>query len=241
MKENKEELLKEEAPQSTEGVNAAPTGSSWRRLMAKKWAYPAIYMAAAAIILTLMWVYQGSGSKTLSDEQVGLTTGKAGTSLQQPDALAANANVETMQWPVNDRSQLEVSLAFFDNKASKEEKQAAMLQSGDMFLPHAGIDLARKDNQAFDVLAAMSGKVTVVEKNPVAGNLVEVTHSNGLVSVYQSLSDIKVAVGSEVKKGDLIAKSGRNELEKDEGVHLHFEVRQGVDGSAVNPGSVLPQ
>jgi len=102
-----------------------------------------------------------------------------------------------------------------------------------------GIDYARADNQSFDVLAAMSGTVSAVEKNPVIGNLVEITHANGLVTVYQSLSDIKVAKDQQVKKGDAIAKAGRNELEKEYGVHLHFEVREGQSGAAVSPEQYL--
>jgi stage II sporulation protein Q len=34
-------------------------------------------------------------------------------------------------------------------------------------------------------------------------------------------------VGQEVKQGDVIAQAGRNNFEKEAGVHLHFEVRKG--------------
>ena len=46
---------------------------------------------------------------------------------------------------------------------------------------------------------------------------------------------LKLLKDAEVKQGDIIAKAGRNELEKEDGVHLHFEVRQGIDGPAMNP------
>ncbi|WJH36287.1 M23 family metallopeptidase [Paenibacillus aurantius] len=241
MNENKNIQLKEEAPQTQEGAKAAGNSLTWRRLMAKKWAFPAIYMAAAAIILTLMWVYQGAGKNALSDDQVGLTTEKAGQpAATGKDSVATSAQSEQFQWPVLNRSELEVSLPYFDSKASAEAKQEAMLEYDGTFTPHVGLDLAREDNQPFDVLAAAGGKVTAVDKNAIAGSLVEITHSNGLVSVYQSLTDVKVTKGAEVKRGDVIAKAGRNELEKDEGIHLHFEVRQGEDGGVVNPETLLP-
>jgi stage II sporulation protein Q len=144
-----------------------------------------------------------------------------------------------MRWPVKDRSELEVSLPFYDAKASNELRQAAMVEYEDTFSPHLGIDFARQDNQTFDVLASLSGKVTNVEMNPLVGNLVEITHSNGLITIYQSLSDVVIAKGADVKKGDVIAKAGRNELEKDEGYHVHFEVRQGKDGAPVNPEQII--
>jgi stage II sporulation protein Q len=114
-----------------------------------------------------------------------------------------------------------------------------MVQYGDTLTPHTGIDLVKTDNQTFDVLAALSGKVTVVENNPLTGHQLEITHSNGMITIYQSLSDIKVAKGAEVKQGDVIAMAGVNELEKDDGVHLHFEVRQSKDGSVLDPGSLI--
>ena len=32
----------------------------WKRLFSKKWAFPAIYLAAAALILSLVWWYSAS-------------------------------------------------------------------------------------------------------------------------------------------------------------------------------------
>jgi stage II sporulation protein Q len=102
-----------------------------------------------------------------------------------------------------------------------------------------GVDLASADNKAFDVVAAMSGKVTLVEIHPTNGNVVEITHPNGLRTIYQSLGDVQVNNGDEVKQGTIIAKAGRNELEKDEGVHLHFEVRD--NEKPVNPNLFLEE
>jgi stage II sporulation protein Q len=233
----KQEFKKEEAPKTVQG---AQSQSSWKRLLAKKWVFPAVYMAAAAIILTLMWVYQDAGKKSATEDKPGLEVTKGdqqADASKSGDAVAVNANTEAMAWPVKDHKALEVSLGFYDSSASNEDKQAAMVEYQNTLTPHSGIDLHANDNQPFDVLAALSGKVTALEKNPVVGNLVEITSPNGLVTVYQSLAEVKVTKGAEVKKGDVIAKAGRNELESDEGVHLHFEVRQG--GNAVNPTQFL--
>jgi len=242
--QNKEIQSKPEAAQSTEAAPAVNPSSSWKRLMSKKWAFPALYMVAAAIILTLMWVYQSSGTTTLTGKELGLETGKAGTTVTDAngktgDSVEVAASTETMRWPVNDRNEQPVVMPFFDKDAPNDVKQAAMIEYGDTLIPNAGVDLARQDNEAFDVLAAASGKVTNVQDHPVAGQTVEITHPNGLVTVYQSLSDVKVAKDADVKKGDLIAKAGRSELGKDLGVHLHFEVRQGQNGTALNPETAI--
>lgn len=236
--QNKEKELQtqQSAPKTTEG---AVKPSRWKRWLAKKWVFPATYMAAAAIILTLMWVYTDSGKQTLSDDELGLDVTKPAQTdaANKPDALAVAANAETMQWPVKDRNEVEVAMQFFDSKASNEVRQAAMIEYGDTLTPHVGIDLTSPDDKPFDVVAAMSGKVTRVDKDLLVGNLVEITHNDGTVTIYQSLSDVKVAKDAQVKQGEVIAKAGRNELEKEMGTHLHFEVRQ--NGSPVNPETLI--
>lgn len=240
--QNKDLKKKEEAPQSLERAQAASTTGSWKRFLSKKWAFPAIYLVAAALILTFMWVYQQYGSRPTTGDSAVADLSKAGKTVTEStgkDALPAAAQTETMRWPVKDIAEVETLMPYFDSKASADVKQTAMVEYGDTFTPHTGIDLARHDDQPFDVMAALSGKVTRVEKHPVNGNSVEITHSNGLITVYQSLSDVKVTEGATVKQGDVIAKAGRNELEKDDGVHVHFEVRQGQDGPSVNPEQFL--
>lgn len=237
--QNKQIQKQEDAPKSTEGA-AAVKPFSWKRFLAKKWVFPATYMAAAAIILTLMWVYQGAGTKTMSEEELGLQVNEgqnAADSANKSDALAVTAPTETMSWPVENRSEVEVIMPFFESEASNEERAAAMIEYGNTLTPSVGISLSRQDDQAFNVVAAMSGTVTRVEKLPLIGNLVEITHENGLKTVYQSLADVSVAKDTQVKQGDIIAKAGRNELEKSLGVHLHFEVHE--NDQPVNPEQIL--
>jgi stage II sporulation protein Q len=237
MNENNQQN-QDKASKST--VEAATVKSSrWKRLLAKKWVFPATYVAAAAIILTLMWVIQDSGSSKVSDEstQAGTIEQTTTDTSETPDALPVTANLETMAWPVENKDEVVVAMPFYDPNATNEDKQAAMIEHDDTFIPNTGISLARQDNQSFNVVAALSGTVSRVEKVPLIGNLVEITHENGLKTVYQSVSEVAVAKGAQVKQGDLIAKSGRNELEKDLGVHLHFEVIE--NGQPTNPAEIL--
>ncbi|MFC0216377.1 peptidoglycan DD-metalloendopeptidase family protein [Paenibacillus chartarius] len=237
MNDKKQDLQKDEALKTVTGAQGQ---SSWKKLLAKKWVFPAVYMAAAAIILTLMWVYQDAATnKSAATEPKGgleVSSNDTGAKGGQT-AVPVNAAAETMQWPVKDKNAVTTGMQFYDASATNEVKAAATVHYNQQFTPHTGLDFTAKDNQPFDVVAALSGKVTAVENNPVVGHLVEVTSDNGLVTVYQSLADVKVTKGADVKKGDVIAKAGRNELEKDEGVHLHFEVRQ--DGNSVNPQQFL--
>jgi len=238
--ENKIHPLQGEQNQDSspaEGTRAS--GSFGKRLLAKKWVFPATYMAAAAIILALMWVYQDSTTTTTVDEeQMNLdVTGDVAGETAEPDAVAVTAEAETLGWPVQDVTSLQMIMGYFDVNNTSEDNQAAMVEYGDTFTPHYGIDLASENNESFDVLAAMSGTVTRVEQVPVVGHLIEITHENGLSTVYQSVEQVQVAQGDQVAKGQVIAKSGRNELEKDLGNHVHFEVWE--NNQPVNPENYI--
>jgi stage II sporulation protein Q len=221
----------------------------WKKFLGKKWAFPAIYMAAAALILTFMWWYQDPGEYSVknptplggvvvddkTNPDVEATTPKG------EGAVPVQAGVqESMAWPVMDPATIDVIMGFYDEQGSEEAKASALLQYEGQWYTHNGVDIANAEGTEFDVVAALSGNVTLVEEHPAVGYQVEITHDNGLVTVYQSLGEITVKEGDVVKQNQVIGQAGRNEFEKDHGIHLHFEVR-GQDGKHVNPDQYLAQ
>ena len=99
---------------------------------------------------------------------------------------------------------------------------------------HTGIDIATEEGA--EVFAAADGVVSKVWSDPRYGKTVEITHDNGIVSVYSNLSGTGIAVkeGDEVESGALIGVVGDTSLaELAEEAHLHFGVK--VDGVSVNP------
>lgn len=56
------------------------------------------------------------------------------------------------------------------------------------------------------------------------GKIIEITHENNLISVYQSLSDVLVQEGDNVLQGQVIGKSGESNISTELGNHLHFEL-----------------
>ena len=94
---------------------------------------------------------------------------------------------------------------------------------------HMGIDLASFANSPIE--AANDGVVIFAQKLGIYGLTVVIDHGQGLASLYGHLSSFSVAQGSVVKKGDVIAYSGRTGLAN--GDHLHFSIL--VHGIFVNP------
>jgi stage II sporulation protein Q len=222
--------------------------AGWKRFLGKKWAFPAIYMSAAAIILTFMWWYQDPGDLAIDPKAyeggvvVDNATPEGAVDATTPvgeDAVAVTTTAENMKWPVGDPNMIDVIMGFYDEGAADEVKASSVIEFNEEWFTHSGVDITHPEGATFDVTAALSGKVTLVEENSVVGLQVEIAHDNGLVTVYQSLGEVSVKQGDTVQQGQMIGKAGRNVFEKDHGVHVHFEVRQ--DGNAVNPDQFFVQ
>ncbi|NDI34789.1 M23 family metallopeptidase [Chengkuizengella sediminis] len=236
MNDNKKENQHEQTPENKEGATNVQAGS-WKRFFGKKWVFPAMYMAAVVLIVSFMVYFQTNDQTSLTDPELGLEVSEEitnpGSESQTGLDVPVTVSAESIAWPVEKRDDLEIIRHFYDENGDNESKQAAVVEFDGTMTPSVGVSLSHPDDETFDVLAALSGKVTRIEKIPVAGNIVEITHEDGLKTVYQSLTEIQVEVDQEVEQGDKIAEAGTNELDKEFGVHLDFEIYQ--NNEAVNP------
>jgi len=105
---------------------------------------------------------------------------------------------------------------------------------------HKGNDLTT--NSGTPLLSAADGKVTIASMtyDPNGyGGFIEIKHDNGIETRYGHCSQIDVEVGEDVKRGQVIGKSGGDSSDPGNGnsshAHLHYEVV--VNGSRVDPKS----
>jgi len=108
--------------------------------------------------------------------------------------------------------------------------------SGNGYGPgHLALDIQANEGEA--VFAAGSGMVTMAQGgwNYGYGNVVQIDHGNGYVTVYAHLSVINVGVCTPVGQGAVIGAAGNTG--NSFGAHLHFEVRLG--GSNINPYDIV--
>ena len=98
---------------------------------------------------------------------------------------------------------------------------------------HKGLDFAGP--MGAPIYAAAEGRVSFVGRKSGYGNVVEITHGNGLVTRYAHMSKFSSRVGQSVGAGDVIGAIGSTG--RSTGPHLHFEVR--IHGRAVNPRPFL--
>ncbi len=99
---------------------------------------------------------------------------------------------------------------------------------------HFGIDIAASPNES--VLATLDGTVILAIYTVDTGYLIQIQHSQNLVSVYKHCGSLLKKVGDTVKAGEAIALVG-NTGENTTGPHLHFEIWN--RGRALDPSKYI--
>ena len=94
---------------------------------------------------------------------------------------------------------------------------------------HTGLDIAAPTGTT--VVAAASGTVTFSGYKGSYGNMIVISHGNGVQTYYGHCSKLYVSAGTQVSQGQKIAAVGSTG--NSTGPHLHLEVR--VNGVAYNP------
>ncbi len=95
---------------------------------------------------------------------------------------------------------------------------------------HYGIDVVSKENEP--IKATLDGTVLYTGWSVETGYVIQIQHTNNMVSIYKHNSSLLKKAGQNVKAGEAIAIIG-NTGEQSSGPHLHFELWH--NGSAVDP------
>ena len=99
---------------------------------------------------------------------------------------------------------------------------------------HKGLDIA--NSMGTPIRAAAAGTVTYAQDNSGGyGNLVIISHGNGVQTYYGHCSKLYVTQGQTVSQGEVISAMGSTGIST--GSHLHWEVR--INGVAQNPRNYL--
>ena len=120
---------------------------------------------------------------------------------------------------------------FYDYQSDETLQKSSIIVHDNNYIQNSGVDYG-KDTE-FEVISILEGTVVNVKEDDSLKGTVEIKHENGFISVYQSLKDIKVKKDQVISQGQVLGTATTNELDKDLGNHLHFELI--VSGQNVNP------
>lgn len=119
-----------------------------------------------------------------------------------------------------------------DDEANKQKESIIFYEN--TYMQNSGVDYGGKEN--FEIVAVLDGTVINVNEDNMLGKIIEVRHSNELISVYQSLSEVTIKKGDNVKQGEVIGKSGTCNVAANLKDHLHFEILH--NGKLMDPESI---
>lgn len=95
---------------------------------------------------------------------------------------------------------------------------------------HYAIDIALPKDTP--IKSITNGHIIFSDWTPATGNVVIISHQQGVLSVYKHLSNATKKQGDFVRTGEVIAIAGNTGLETTS-IHLHFELWK--DGMPINP------
>ena len=196
----------------------------------KPYVIPAIYGVCVIAFLVSMYFLGVLANDLLFSDNDNLeyVDGEI-TDNNDDDIPVVSTSVKIVR-PFLDES-VSIAKTFYDYEGEAQDQENAILFYENTYIQNSGVDYA-SSNQ-FDVISILDGTVISVEDNDILGTTVEVRHSNDLISIYQSLADVAVKKDDQIIQGQIIAKSGVSNINKDLGNHLHFELY--YKGKIVNP------
>ena len=132
-----------------------------------------------------------------------------------------------------------VTRMFYDKTASASDQEKSLIKYGTTFRTSDGVAYASKDNQTFDVLAVLSGKVVEIKDNPLYGTYVVIEHDHDIKTYYYGLQNVEVSVGLEVEQGTKLGTSGTTQIDQEAGNHVFLKVQK--SGKKLNPSKLIGQ
>ena len=193
-----------------------------KKLVLKPFVIPTLYTAFAIIILVSLFF-----SVEIEKDKQSITY----VSKIILDNYVPVINTEDTIVKPYTSDKVSTSNNFYDYKGTDEDQTKSIILYENTYMQNTGINYTA--NEAFDVVSILSGEVIEVKEKELLSKTVTIKHSNDIISVYQSLSDVKVKVGDKVNTGQVIGKSGSCDLIKDSENNLHFELY--INGNIVNP------
>ena len=136
--------------------------------------------------------------------------------------------------PYTDQS-VTIGKNYYDYKGKEEDQLKGIIKHDNTYIQNTGIDYVSE--KEFEVISILDGTVVEVKEDETVGNTIEIKHNDGYISIYQSLNKVNVKKGDIITQGQVIGTSGTNELDKEIGNHLHFEIYN--NGQSINPETYL--
>lgn len=203
-----------------------------KKLKLKSWVVPAMYAISIGVIFVSVLVI---GKVMMTDyaravEGDYIPTGSLVDDSKQDFKPVVEQVNDTISMPYTSED-VKVAKDYYVEKAEEEKQLNSLLYYKNTYMINTGVLYDNKEQ--FDVVSVLDGTVTSITKDEILGNVVEVSHSTELITIYHCLGEVTVNTGDQVKQNDVIGKSGKVNVDKGYENALLFEVN--YKGKILNP------
>ena len=197
----------------------------------KDWVIPALALFILSGLLLLYYLLSNIMNTNLVPGETYLTD----ILIENQNTIEVNKEIETTIIKPYKGENISISKYYYNSNDEETKQQQSLIKYENIYMPNTGV-LYSSDTE-FEIVSILDGRVTSIKQDDILGNIIEIEHSNNIVTIYQSVKNVNVKIGDIVKQGDLIALSGPNKLENEKDNCLHFEVYK--EGNLINPETII--
>ena len=144
--------------------------------------------------------------------------------------------VPTVATPTNiirpyNNDEVVAEIPYYNQEGTDKEQQSALIYYENIYMPNTGVMYT--SDEEFNCISVLDGKVIDIKDDDIMGKIVKIENNNNITTVYQSIDEVNVKVGDELKQGDVIGMSGKNKITGNDKYALHFEVYN--KGAIIDP------
>ena len=187
-----------------------------RKLKLRPFVIPLIYTLFVITLLTTVFINNKSYKKDKDENNLTYVSSSIF------DTYTPVINTEAKILRPYTSSDVTIGKDYYSSNDNQETQNKSIIYYSNTYMPNSGIDYVL--DKTFDIQVILDGEVIEVKDEELLGKTITIRHTTDLISIYQSLSEVNVEKGEQVSIGQVIGKSGTNELSKDLGNHLHFEL-----------------
>ena len=91
---------------------------------------------------------------------------------------------EVFKKPFSETIEYSIVRKFYEKESSALDQELSLIKYNNSYRTSNGTSFAQKDNQVFDVLSSLSGKVAEIKESPLYGRYVVLEHDNKIKTYY---------------------------------------------------------
>jgi stage II sporulation protein Q len=190
-----------------------------KKINYKKIIVPGVYALAVLIVVGCVYVLINGLNKYLSDDKIDYDY-SVDEVFDEEETPVVKPSTSIVKPYISDK--VSVGKYFYDFEANSEEQVKSIIYYEGTYMQNSGVDYI--SDEVFDIVSILDGQVIKLTKDETLGNIIQIKHSNDLISVYQGIDKITLKEGDSVNQNTIIGKSAQSKINSTYKNSLHFEI-----------------